>query len=152
MLVIRPNHKSKKIKLIDALGDWFKAQSFEEDYTPPKEYEGLSVEIKQLSKTVYLESMGKARDTGEGWRADVEIYESMSMLVTHGVAALHGLEDENGAIDMTQKDGVLCEEDLQIISDNGLLMDLWRIVRHYNELSAEEKKQFGAQAPQTLQS
>ena len=151
MLVIRPGHKSKKLQLLDALKNWYQAQSFEEDYTPPKEYEGLSVEIKQLSKTVYLESMGKARDTGEGWRADVEIYESMTMLVKHGVAALHGLNDESGAVEIAAQDGVLSDEALEIISDNGLLMDLWRIVRHYNELSAEEKKQFGAQAPQTSQ-
>lgn len=149
MLVIRPGHKSKKLQLLDALKDWYEAQQFEEEYTPPKEYEGLSVELKQVSKTVYLESMGKARDTGDGWRADVEIYDSMTMLVKHGLAALHGLEDESGAVEIAAQDGILSDEALEIISDNGLLLDLWRLVRHYNELSAEEKKQFGGRAPQT---
>ena len=45
--------------------------------------------------------------------------------------------------------GKINDEDLEMLHDNGLILDLWRVVKSYNELGAEEKKLFGAQVRQT---
>ena len=148
MLVIRPNHISKEIDFNTALKSWA-SENDVDDFEGVGEYKGISLSIKQISKETYLESMALARSAGDGPKAEVEIYRAMGMLVQHGLQKLTGLEDEDGAIEINCVNGKINDEDLEMLHDNGLILDLWRVVKSYNELGAEEKKQFGAQVRQT---
>ena len=77
----------------------------------------------------------------------------MGILVASGLKGLHGLEDEDGnAVKLASVDGKLDGDSLAILHDNDLMLDMWRIVRHYNELTAIEKKAFSEQAQPTLRS
>ena len=67
----------------------------------------------------------------------------MGILVQHGLQSLKGLEDDEGPVEVVCVNGKLAEDDVEMLHDNGLVLDLWRAVKHYNELSAKEKKQFG---------
>jgi hypothetical protein len=146
--VIRPNHISKEIDFNTALKSWA-SENEVDDFEGVGEYKGISLSIKQISKETYLESMALARSAGDGPKAEVEIYRAMGMLVQHGLQKLTGLEDEDGAIEINCVNGKINDEDLEMLHDNGLILDLWRVVKSYNELGAEEKKQFGAQVRQT---
>jgi hypothetical protein len=142
MLVIRPKHISTNIDLNTALKEWATENEFE-GFEGVGDYEGMSLKIKQVSKEVYLESMAQARSAGDGPKAEVEIYRAMGMLVQHGLQSLKGLEDDDGPVEVVCVNGKLADEDVELLHDNGLMLDLWRAVKHYNELSAKEKKQFG---------
>lgn len=148
MLVIRPNHISKEIDLNTALKSWA-SENEVDDFEGVGEYKGINISIKQISKETYLESMALARSAGEGPKAEVEIYRAMGMLVQHGLQKLTGIEDEDGAIEINCVNGKIDDEDLGMLHDNGLILDLWRVVKSYNELGAKEKKHFGVQARQT---
>jgi len=148
VLVIRPNHISKNVDLNAALKAWADENEIE-GFAEVGEYKGISLEIKQVSKEVFLESMAMARSAGDGPKAEVEIYRAMGMLVQHGLQSLNGIEDEDGPIKIKCENGKIEEDDLNLLHDNGLILDLWRVVRNYNELGAEEKKRFGAQQPPT---
>jgi hypothetical protein len=151
MLVIRPNHVSGPIDLNGALRQWAKEEGME-TFEPIGEYKGLQIEIKQVSKETYLESMAIARSAGDGPKAEVQIYQGMGLLVQHGIKSISGLEDEKGAVPVICVNGKLEDEDLSLLHDNGLTLDLWRCVKYYNEMTATEKKQFGEAQPQTLPS
>ena len=148
MLVIRPNHISKEIDFNTALKSWA-SENEVDDFEGVGEYKGMALSIKQISKETYLESMALARSAGDGPKAEVEIYRAMGMLVQHGLQRLTGLEDEDGAVEINCVNGKINDEDLEMLHDNGLILDLWRVVKSYNELGAEEKKLFGAQVRQT---
>tara|TARA_Y100001963_G_scaffold57400_1_gene80355 strand:+ start:548 stop:994 length:447 start_codon:yes stop_codon:yes gene_type:complete len=148
VLVIRPNHISKEIDFNTALKSWA-SENEVDDFEGVGEYKGISLSIKQISKETYLESMALARSAGDGPKAEVEIYRAMGMLVQHGLQRLTGLEDEDGAVEINCVNGKINDEDLEMLHDNGLILDLWRVVKSYNELGAEEKKLFGAQVRQT---
>lgn len=151
MLVIRPNHISSNIDFNSALKVWA-SENEVEGFEGVGEYKGISIQIKQVSKEIYLESMAMARSAGEGPKAEFEIYQAMGMLVQHGIQSIKGLRDEDGDVEVTCVNGKLADEDLDLLHDNGLVLDLWRAVKHYNELSAEEKKQFGGLPLPTSQS
>tara|TARA_R110002051_G_scaffold79005_1_gene142675 strand:- start:4704 stop:5153 length:450 start_codon:yes stop_codon:yes gene_type:complete len=148
VLVIRPKHVSTNIDLNTALKNWA-TENEVEGFEGVGDYEGISLQIKQVSKEVYLESMARARSAGDGPEAEVEIYRAMGMLVQHGLQSLKGLEDDDGPLEVACVNGKLAEEDVEMLHDNGLVLDLWRAVKHYNELSATEKKQFGGPQPLT---
>jgi len=150
MLVIKANHVSQKVSVQKALDAWGEENPESKELIEPNRYNGLMVEIKQISKEVYLESMARCRQSVEGWEAEIEVYRAMSMLVASGVEQLHGLQDEEGQeVFLSSENGKLDGDSINLLHDNDLLLDMWRLVRHYNELTALEKKAFLGQARQT---
>tara|TARA_Y100000361_G_C11159934_1_gene346601 strand:- start:1715 stop:2164 length:450 start_codon:yes stop_codon:yes gene_type:complete len=146
MLVIRPGHVSNKISVQKALLEWQAANPETAALCDPARYNGLTVEVKQVSKQTFLEALAMCRSTG-GLDSEIEIYRAMGMLVQHAIKQVHGLEDLDGKVLLeADESGSLTDESLELLHDNDLVMDLWRIARMYNELSAEEKKTFSEQA------
>ena len=147
MFVIRPGHVSRKISLRKALLEWQKLHPETAELCEPTRYNGLTVEIRQVSKETFLEALAMCR-TPEGVDSEIEIYRAMGLLVRHAVKQLHGLEDENGPVMFSSEDSekMLDDDSLELLHDNDLVMDLWRVSRMYNELSADEKKTFSGAA------
>ena len=149
MLVIRPGHISEKVSVQKALRQWQKENPDNASLCEPAKYNGLAVEIKQVSKATFLEALSMCR-TSSGVDSEIEVYRAMGMLVQHAIKQVHGLEDEDGKVFLDHDaEKNLSEESLELLHDNDLVMDLWRIARMYNELTAEEKKTFSEQARPT---
>jgi uncharacterized protein YfkK (UPF0435 family) len=153
MLVIKPGHTSQKISVQKALLAWGEENQESLDAIAPNRYNGLLAEVQQISKEVYLESMARCRAAADGWESELEVYRAMGLLVASGLKGLHGLEDVDGnAVNLTSIDGVLDKDSLDVLHDNDLMLDMWRIVRHYNELTASEKKAFSERVQPTSHS
>ena len=153
MLVIKPGHVSQKISVQKALVQWGEENQESLEAIQPGRYNGLLAEVQQISKEVYLESMARCRTASEGWESELEVYRAMGILVAHGLKSLDGLQDENGdPVKLSSEDGQLDKDSLALLHDNDLMLDMWRIVRYYNELTASEKKAFSERAQPTSRS
>ena len=148
MLVIRPNHKSAKISLAEGLTRWAEL-SLEENVVIPDDYKDVYVVVNQVSREIYIESMSKARASTEDTAGEGQLYAAMCDLVRAGVDSISGLHDESGPIDIKAGEKGLADADMELLGINELLVDLWRLVKCYNEVNANEKKHFGGQAQLT---
>ncbi len=148
MLVIRPNHKSGKISLAQGLKKWAQV-NVEDEVNIPEEYQNVFLIVKQISREVYIESMSKARSASSDEAGEGQLYSAMCDLVKFGIHCVEGLHDEDGPILINAGDDGLSDEDISLLGVNELAVDLWRVVKCYNEVSATEKKLFGEQVQLT---
>ena len=152
MLVIRPNHKSGKLNLAVAIKKWADTSLSEEEAKAVKEveeYKDVFVVVKQVSREVFVESMSKARSAATGDDSETELFAAMSDLVRLGIEEVIGLSDANGPVVVKAEAGSLTDDVMELLGINDLTIDLWRVVKCYNELDASEKKLFGEQVQLT---
>ena len=66
MLVIKPGHTSRKISVQNALKVWGEENPESLEAIAPNKYNGLLIEVQQISKEIYLESMARCRAAADG--------------------------------------------------------------------------------------
>lgn len=119
------------------LSDWP-----EIDEEKPAESLGMvRVKLRAVSQSVLSEFVSEVAST-ETNSAALDTYRRF---VARTVAAVIGLEDEEGPVEIKAQGEALDDDALDLLDANGLIVPLMIAGRGYQDLTGEEKKLFGSQ-------